>query len=148
MLERPDDQTDNPEQVKLTARVLLAEDGLDNQKLISYRLRQAGAEVEIANNGAVAHDMALEAIDKGAPFSVILMDMQMPIMDGYTATAKLRARGYAGPIIALPPMRCPATAISALMQVATIIRQARLRCLNSWDWFTDTRPAANLKWYR
>ena len=101
MLERPDDQTDNPEQVKLTARVLLAEDGLDNQKLISYRLRQAGAEVEIANNGAVAHDMALEAIDKGAPFSVILMDMQMPIMDGYTATAKLRARGYAGPIIAL-----------------------------------------------
>ena len=101
MLERPDDQTDNSEQVKLSARVLLAEDGLDNQKLISYRLRQAGAEVEIANNGAVAHDMALEAIDKGAPFSVILMDMQMPIMDGYTATAKLRARGYAGPIIAL-----------------------------------------------
>jgi len=101
MLERPDDETENSEQVKLTARVLLAEDGLDNQKLISYRLRQAGAEVEIANNGAVAHDMALKAIDAGNPFSVILMDMQMPIMDGYTATAKLRARGYAGPIIAL-----------------------------------------------
>ena len=106
MLERPDDQTDNSEQVKLSAR-FSAEDGPDNQKLISYRLRQP-VQVEIANNGTVAHDMALEAIDKGAPFSVILMDMQMPIMDGYTATLN-SVPGDTRDLLLRLRMRCPAT---------------------------------------
>lgn len=82
-------------------RILLAEDGPDNQRLISFILKKAGGDVVIANNGQVAVDEATSAIATGKPFDVILMDIQMPIMDGYTATGLLRGKGYTGPIIAL-----------------------------------------------
>ncbi len=87
--------------VKLAGRVLLAEDGPDNQVLIATVLRRAGAEVTIAPNGRIAVEEAMAALESGAPFDVILMDMQMPEMDGYAATAKLRVANYAGPIVAL-----------------------------------------------
>ncbi len=82
-------------------RIMLAEDGPDNQRLITFLLRKAGAEVTSAENGRVACDAALAACARSQPFDVILMDMQMPVMDGYEATRYLRAEGYAGPIIAL-----------------------------------------------
>ena len=85
----------------LDARVLLAEDGPDNQRLIAFVLEKSGAHVTIAENGLVAVELALEAQREGRPFDVILMDMQMPEMDGYAATAKLRDTGYHHPIIAL-----------------------------------------------
>ncbi|MCH7752359.1 MAG: response regulator, partial [Planctomycetes bacterium] len=88
-------------EVKLDCRVMLAEDGPDNQRLIAFLLKKAGAEVTVAENGQIAHDLALASRDEGAPFDVILMDMQMPVMDGYDATGKLREAGYTGPIIAL-----------------------------------------------
>jgi len=87
--------------VKLDCRILLAEDGPDNQRLISFVLKKAGAEVTLAENGLIAHDKALAARETGEPFDIILMDMQMPIMDGYTATGKLRNANYTGPIVAL-----------------------------------------------
>jgi CheY-like chemotaxis protein len=86
---------------RLTGRVLLAEDGPDNQVLIAHVLRKAGAHVEIAENGAMALRAALDARDCGQPFDCILMDMQMPEMDGYQATRALRRAGYPGPIVAL-----------------------------------------------
>ena len=82
-------------------RILLAEDGLDNQRLITHILRKQGAQVTVAENGQIAMDLALGAQDKKAPFDVILMDMQMPVMDGYTAASRLREAGYSGQIIAL-----------------------------------------------
>ena len=85
----------------LKGRILLAEDGLDNQILIATILRRHGLDVEIADNGESAVTMALSAYETGAPFDVILMDMQMPRLDGYGATATLRRKGYSGPIIAL-----------------------------------------------
>jgi signal transduction histidine kinase/DNA-binding response OmpR family regulator len=79
-----------------TAKILLVEDGRDNQRLLSTLLRMAGADVEIVNNGQVAVERAAVG-----SFDLILMDMQMPVMDGYTATAELRSRDVHTPIIAL-----------------------------------------------
>ncbi|MCH6588135.1 MAG: response regulator, partial [Proteobacteria bacterium] len=71
------------------------------QRLISFILKKAGAETTVAENGQIATELALAARDEENPFDVILMDMQMPVMDGYTATSTLREAGYTGPIIAL-----------------------------------------------
>ncbi len=78
-------------------RVLLAEDGPDNQRLIAHHLRRAGMEVLVVDNGRAA----VEAVHEDGPFDLILMDMSMPLMDGYTATGLLRSEGYAGAIVAL-----------------------------------------------
>lgn len=77
-------------------KILLVEDSVDNQKLISKILSLAGASYEIADNGAVAVEKM-----KSANFDMILMDLQMPVMDGYEATAEIRRLGFKQPIIAL-----------------------------------------------
>jgi len=90
-----------PVTVTLRGHILLAEDGEDNQRLIAILLRAAGAEVTIVRNGREA----LEALDwaraAGAPFDVLLTDMQMPEMDGYTLARTLRSAGDRIPVIAL-----------------------------------------------
>jgi PAS domain S-box-containing protein len=82
-------------------RVLLAEDGRDNQLLISQVLGRAGAEVEIVDNGEQAIEALERARAQGPGFDMVLMDMQMPVLDGYAATRLLRERGWSVPIIAL-----------------------------------------------
>jgi signal transduction histidine kinase/DNA-binding NarL/FixJ family response regulator len=77
-------------------RLLLVDDGQTNRDLISLVLSEAGASVVCAENGKQAVELAgLESFD------LVIMDMQMPVMDGYTATRTLRAQGFEAPIVAL-----------------------------------------------
>ncbi len=77
-------------------RVLLADDSTDNQFLIAGILKKHGAVVEVANDGEEAIRKALDS-----EFDLVLMDIQMPGVDGYEATRALRLNGYEKPIIAL-----------------------------------------------
>ncbi|CAL1125126.1 unnamed protein product [Cladocopium goreaui] len=82
-------------------RVLLAEDGVDNQRLISFVLRKSGACVDVVGDGQQAVEKVTDAQKSGGGYDAILMDMQMPTMDGYEATRSLRHCGCEIPIIAL-----------------------------------------------
>jgi len=77
-------------------KVLLVEDGHINRKLIATVLEQAGLTVATAENGQLGIDLATKS-----DFDLILMDMQMPVLDGYAATKRLREQGNTTPIIAL-----------------------------------------------
>ncbi|MEM9367089.1 MAG: ATP-binding protein [Planctomycetota bacterium] len=82
--------------LKTDAKVLIVDDGEGNRRLIDLVLRRAGAITRCATNG-------LEAIEAVADedFAIVLMDMQMPVVDGFTATKRLREAGVGTPIIAL-----------------------------------------------
>ena len=99
---------------RVTARVLVAEDNHDNQRVIALRLMMAGADVEIAPNGQAAVDLACAARDADRPFELVLMDMQMPILDGYEATRVLRSQGFHMPIIALTAHAMPEDRLECL----------------------------------
>jgi len=78
------------------ARILVVDDGEANRKLMSVVLRRSGVQIVTGTNGKEAVELASHDV-----FDAILMDMQMPVMDGYTAAATLRRRGFTRPIIAL-----------------------------------------------
>ncbi|MCC6425424.1 MAG: response regulator [Phycisphaerales bacterium] len=90
------------------ARILLAEDTIDNQRLLCLNLKKLGCDVMVVANGQQAVAEAITARGDGRPFDVILMDMQMPVMDGYAATRALREAQYRLPIIALTAHASPA----------------------------------------
>jgi CheY-like chemotaxis protein len=85
----------------LRGRILLAEDGKDNQRLIAHHLRKAGAHVDIAENGVEALRMLEIASIEGAPYDMLLTDVQMPEMDGCTLARTIRSRSRDFPIVAL-----------------------------------------------
>lgn len=78
------------------AKILVVDDVPDNQVLIAHYLKSTGVEMEFVSNGREAFDSAIKN-----DYDLILMDIQMPEMDGYTATSQLRIAGYNKPIIAL-----------------------------------------------
>ena len=79
--------------------LLLAEDVAYNQKLITIHLERAGAKVTVVDDGQQALDAWRAA--GGNSFDVILLDMQMPVLDGYSAARQLREGGCKEPIVAL-----------------------------------------------
>ncbi|MBT9557568.1 MAG: response regulator [Myxococcales bacterium] len=85
----------------LKGRILLAEDGPDNQRLITFLLRKSGAEVEVVPNGREALERLRAAEATGTPFELLLTDVQMPVMDGHTLARTLRAEGSRIGIVAL-----------------------------------------------
>ncbi|MCA9269452.1 MAG: response regulator, partial [Planctomycetales bacterium] len=86
----------------LSGKILVVEDGPINQKLMKVLLERAGAEVTLAENGQVGVDAAMQQ-----SFDLILMDMQMPVMDGCTATRRLRELGFEIPIYAVTANSMP-----------------------------------------
>ncbi len=93
--------------MRIGGRFLLAEDGQDNQKLISTVLKLAGAQVDIVDNGRKAVQAVRASVEQNKPYDIILMDMQMPEMDGYQASTQLRTMGIETPIVALTAHTMP-----------------------------------------
>lgn len=91
--------------------VLIVDDSPDNQMIIKLFLKAVGANIEIANHG-------LEAVDKmkNKNYDMVLMDIQMPIMDGYQALKVAQSKGYKGPIMAL---------------TAHALKDEKIRCLEA-----------------
>jgi len=81
---------------KLSGHVLLADDVLENQKLIKHYVKAMGATIDIANNGKEAVELALSHA-----YDLVLMDIRMPVMDGFGAVKALRETGYQVPVISL-----------------------------------------------
>lgn len=80
--------------------LLVVDDAPDNRRLLSYHLAKAGATFDVAENGQKAVERLLDS-PGATPIDAVLLDMQMPIMDGYTAASVLRDRGFAAPIVAI-----------------------------------------------
>ncbi|KKL44506.1 hypothetical protein LCGC14_2365000, partial [marine sediment metagenome] len=85
----------------LHGRLLLAEDVPEVQTLVRMNLEAAGLETDSAENGKTAVEKALASKAEGKPYDLILMDIQMPELNGFEATRRLRQEGWNGPIIAL-----------------------------------------------
>jgi signal transduction histidine kinase/ActR/RegA family two-component response regulator len=96
-----------PESVTVHGRILLAEDGIDNQRLLSFILKKAGATVDIAEDGQLALVMLEKANELNMPYQLLLTDMQMPVMDGYVLAETLRSQGTKIPIVALTAHALP-----------------------------------------
>lgn len=119
------------------ASVLVVEDGLDNQRLLKSFLTRASAKVTIARDGQEALDLVLRG---EAPIShdLILMDMQMPRVDGYEATRRLREAGIKTPIIAVTSHALAGEREKCLQcgcddyQIKPIDRPALLACCERW----------------
>ncbi len=91
-----------PSQLKsIAGKILVADDRRDIWQVTKYFLERSGAEVEVAEDGRQAVEAVQAAARKGEPFDLLLMDMQMPVMNGLEAVRELRGAGFSLPIIAL-----------------------------------------------
>ncbi len=102
------------EEIKQSISILLVEDNLVNQKLATMILTKAGYQVEVASNGKIAVEMFNSTPEQ---FDTILMDIQMPEMDGYEATQQIRKLGF--------------TDIPILAMTANAMKGDRELCLNA-----------------
>ena len=112
----------------LQGKVLLAEDSVENQQLISMYVRKTGAEITIAENGKIAVNHAMQD-----EFDLILMDMQMPVMGGLEATQWLRQINCETPIVAL---------------TANALKQDRDRCIAAGANDYLTKPVDLARFYK
>lgn len=113
-------------------RVLFAEDSPDNRRLIEARLRSFGHHVTSVGDGGEALALAYNAWRIGEPFDLIILDVQMPVLDGLEVTERLRRDGYDAPIVAL---------------TANVLETDRARCFDAGfdDFLTKPIDVATLR---
>ncbi len=98
---REEQRSDEAPGVLNDCRVLVVDDAKDNRILLKHILSTTGAQIEFACDGQQALNAVLEADKAHTPFDLVLMDMQMPVMDGYFASVKIREAGIETPIMAV-----------------------------------------------
>ena len=131
---------------RFSGRILLAEDEPTNQEVICLYLREAGAEVSVADNGRVACEMVAAAAKAGMPFHLVVMDMGMPEMDGCQATLALRNAGQKMPIIALTGNALSSDRDHCLSRLQRVRDQAdRLAAANGDDFQLPSRQGCPAK---
>jgi PAS domain S-box-containing protein len=79
---------------RLSGRILVAEDSQDIRLMVRAMLESAGLSVDVATDGRGAVNQVIDARHAGRPYNLVLMDMQMPLLDGYAATRELREKGF------------------------------------------------------
>jgi CheY-like chemotaxis protein len=133
-------------------RVLLAEDHDVNQELMQAMLTHLGHQVKIVADGAKAVDAVISAHSAGRQFDIVLMDMQMPVMDGLAATRMIRSHGFDPavlPILALTANAYPDDVAACLKEgmQAHIAKPVQLQqlslALNKWAAKTSIEPSDN-----
>ncbi len=94
-------ETDAVQNPRLSGRILIVDDRRDMRFLAQHMIEDAGGTADVASNGLEAIRKIEQAAATGNAFDLIAMDMQMPVLDGYEATRRLRASGYTKPIVAV-----------------------------------------------
>jgi len=106
-------------------RILLCEDSVSIAELLVIILKQQGAQVYHVTNGALAFERYKKMLKQNSPPDIVIMDMQMPVMDGYEAASKLKALKIACPVVAL---------------TAQAIKGDESRCISAGCDFYMTKP--------
>ncbi len=94
--------------------IMVVDDAIDNVRLLQFMLKKIGIEPVVAYDGQQAIDLRVQRLKSGTDFDLIILDMQMPIKDGFSTAAELRGMGYEGRIVAL---------------TANAMSDARMKCL-------------------
>lgn len=81
--------------------ILLAEDCVHTQLLLSHILENIGAEVTVVSDGQQCLERAMYFFEEGRPFDLVLLDLGLPLVDGMLTVKRLRRRGYSCPIVAI-----------------------------------------------
>jgi CheY-like chemotaxis protein len=129
---------------KLQGNVLIAEDSPEIQRILEFHLSRAGLNVTAADNGLEALRIIREAKICGHGFDLLITDMQMPEMDGYSLASTLRQDGYVGSILALTAhamtedkSRCLAAGCNGYV-TKPIVKGELLRACEEWLLAKDT----------
>lgn len=94
-------QTGQDRRPSLQGRILLAEDLPEMARLVQRTLAKTNLKLDVVDNGLLACERAMASKVAGRPYDLVLMDIRMPVMDGYEATRRLRKDGWEGAIVAL-----------------------------------------------